>query len=1213
MRAWARPLVFALALACLAVGASARGALGPWPTEGSRAQAAPAAGPPAARPEPATPGTARFIVQLSGPPLALRGRPPLRDAPASASPRFAPPASHAAADLAREQAAFLRRLGRIAPSARPQQRYEVAFNGFALRLDAAQVAALRRLPGVRAVTPAERVRPLMDASLPLVGAPEAWADPRVGGAPDAGRGMRIAVIDSGITAAHPLFAPGELEAPPGFPRAAAHVGSARHDYPPERLAELTNGKVIAARVYANPELLPPEADPLDWLSPLADNPLDLPLPLPNPGFHGAHVAGTAAGAVVEGAPGDPGTGSLPLSGVAPGAHLMAYKFNDAYTPELLAMIDDAVADGAHVINNSWGTSLMNLVPAEHHPVAEAFAAARAAGVVVVAAAGNAGQNGEATLGGPHQMSPDVITVANSGTGRSFAYTLTARDDDLPAELEVHPTAYEPFDNAFDVIDRRALVTDLCNPVQLLLDGPGRTALARMDTPCEESLLPIQLPGVAAFVEKMVVAALGGVDAVVFYQPEGDIQQMAAALAILELLAPLLEGIVGQVDLPIPGLEDGLEFPVTAVIAGERAVALAEFATGRSTTRLRLDATPSSTIDADAVDAAHPTSARGPVPLPPSEGGPLKPDLSAPGTDILSANTADDGSPAGYVLATGTSMASPHVAGAAAVLRAARPAWRPDDIHAALVGSAEPVVQVDGAPAPATVQGAGRLHLDRALDATALLAPPAWDLGAISRGEAELELELRDARLAPEGAVTWLPTAEAGVSPAPLTPALPNALRLEEGGRTRFTLRWDLGGLPPGEYDGRVAFREGKRVLRFTWRLRIPEAARDVLLLQVRRQRAGDGGGGFPGLPGLPGGGGFADGPDYAEHWTEALDALGLRYDVWTVAEGQRAGTPPLSTLRRYRLVLLAAGDGDAPLDALPGGMTALQMYLLSGGRLMASGWNLPHELTASLDLQNSGSMHVLPRYFAGFDRIADDVAPAGALRPSRLFASGRIELATSATADAAGNGGAIDLGRPLAEIVTAADGAQAPPDLGIASPLVADRAIARARPVVEIDGQGAALIEVSGDARLSAPTRDPAIPWRALFAGFGLEAVTERGGSLSREAMLADLWRWATESDEVHLRLVGPAGGEAGDWLDYRVEVEAPPEVEIVDWLWDAGDGRPHIRSTEPTLRLRYAAQGERMLRVEATTRGGHSHVGETALRIAGGPVYLPRMERGRR
>ena len=64
------------------------------------------------------------------------------------------------------------------------------------------------------------------------------------------------------------------------------------------------------------------------------------------------MAGIAAGDVVAGGPNEMGWGELAFSGVAPGAYLMAYRFDFAYTPEILQAIDDAVADKADVINNS---------------------------------------------------------------------------------------------------------------------------------------------------------------------------------------------------------------------------------------------------------------------------------------------------------------------------------------------------------------------------------------------------------------------------------------------------------------------------------------------------------------------------------------------------------------------------------------------------------------------------------------------------------------------------------------------------------------------------------------------------------------------------------------------------------------------------------------------------------------------------------------------
>lgn len=1169
------------------------------------------------------PSAARYIIQLADPPLATwQAARPSAEAPsaegdgagrdsdsaASVAPRarldIASP--DAAAYLDRLEAshdAFAATLQRVAPAAAPSYRYRIAFNGVTARLTPAEAERVAALPGVVAVTREERIVPLMDASLPRIGAPAAWADPAVGGRADAGRGVRIAVIDSGITAAHPFFDDAGFVAPAGFPTSTLTVGDRVLPYAPDDVARFTNRKVIVARAYANPETVTAEGDPRAAITPLADG---------LAGFHGAHVAGTAAGAVTRGAPGNPGTGTLDLSGVAPGAYLMAYKFTNAYTPEILRMIDDAVLDGADVINNSWGTSAMNVLAAPHHPVGQAFQGAIDAGVVVVSAAGNAGGNGEATLGGPHQMLDGAITVANSETGRSFAYHLTASHAELPAELERHPTAYQAFGNPFGVIERQAARTDLCNPIALALQARSRIFVAPLEGACETSVIPLPLPAELAWVEKLLVAGIAQAQAVVLYSPDADVATTAQLLAVLELLKPLLEQIVGQV-LQI----DELVFPVTAVISGPEAMALAEYADAHPDLRLRMDATPTTVLDPARADAAAPSSAQGPAVAgaPSPAGGSVKPDLAAPGTDVLSTNTTVAGEPAGFTTATGTSMASPHVAGAAAVLRQAWPGWSPADVKAALVITADSVVSdtVAAARAPATVQGAGRLDLARAIDPGALLHPPsrAWTLAADGvASEAGVVVRVADARRMPEGAAParWTVAHEPATGGGVPLPGLPEALDVPAGGEAELDLSFDTAGLAPGDYDGRVALSDGTRTVRFTYAIRQLPPARDVLLVDVRRTRQA-GGGGLPGFPGLPGGATFSDGPDHARYWTDALADAGLEADVWTVAEGQRAGAPPLSVLQGYRLVIVAAGDGNAPLDALPGGMTSLQMYLLGGGRMLLSGPGWAHDLGTVGDLQNSGSMVFLSRYFAGFEHLADDDAPAAlrsAWRPGDPGPAA-LDLACPASDEAAGNGGRVDLGRPLAAIRTAAEGNVAPVDLGIAAPLAAERIIGRARALVVDETGRSAVTGVTGNATLEHPQEEPGIPWRAAFAGFAVEAVCGSSGTLPRAELLRAAWSWATESGGATVTVDVPAEAVVGAPVTLRATATTPEGVEVVGWRWDLGDGRPYASTTAPVLEgVRYAQGGPRTVRAEAMTASALTYVGEAVLGVRGATLYVP-------
>jgi subtilisin family serine protease len=1169
--------------------------------------------------------TARYIVELSDPPLIAyagdqaglpatapgKARPEALDAEGRLDPQSAPAMAYAAF-LSARQARFEAAVQSIAPGVRAGYHYRVALNGMSLRLDPQQAEVVRRMPDVLGLTREEAVIPLMDASLPQIKAPEAWQDPRIGGRAEAGKGVRIAVIDSGITASHPFFSPAGFQMPEGFPRASLVIGDQVLDYAAEDRARYTNAKVIAARVYVNPELVDPasQEDPRLTFTPLADG---------IGGFHGAHVAGTAAGSIARGAPGST-AGNLELSGVAPGAWLMAYKFSNAYTPEILKMIDDAVADGADVINNSWGTSAMNVLPSGYHPVARAFEQASAAGVVVVAAAGNAGSNGEATLGGPHQMSPSVITVANVQTGRSFAYELQALDAELPAELETHPTAYQAFDNSFGVIEKPAArIADFCNPLGLALGALGKVILEPIEGSCDIPGLPFQLPAQFGFVSKLLLAGVANaatpaplIESIVFYAPDGEPGTTIQLLGLLDTFAPLLEQFGLNVKLPI-----------VAVITGDQAMSLAAWADTHPSLKIRLDSTPRSVYDPALSDAANLTSSQGPVPMNARQLpqlGALKPDLSAPGTNIVSTNTDVDGQPDGYIAASGTSMSSPHVAGAAAVLIQAWPDWSPAQIKSALMVASDPVVTVAGETAPATVQGAGRLNLARAIDPGLLVLPPSFDLRLAPDAEQGVTLRLEDVRLAADSGITYRLREAPGIGAMPdqaVFDLAPEAsLSIAAGGSSEVTLTTAALGLEPGVYDGHIVFEEAEsatHLVRLRYRVVVPGDRRDVLLINIRRSATAGGGGipglpGIPGIPGLPGGGGFEDLEDYSVYWTTALDAAGLRHDVWTVADGAEAGAPPLSVLSRYDLVILAAGDGNAPLDQLLGGMTALQMYLLGGGRMLVSGHNWAHAGGQALGLQNNGAMHYLSRYFAGFELLADDVEPAGSITPERLFDL-PITLASGPRSGAAANGGSVDFGRPLAGLQTLApDGGLAlPPDLGIAAPMVVDRVMPYMHSFLEVDGQGSLMTGVTEDATLETPMRADFIPWRAIFAGFGFEAVVAESGHHDRAAMLSKIHAWAMESSELSIQVTGPSSIETGQRATFIAEASAAPGVEVIGWRWDRGDGRGYVRSSDAVLASSYLRPGSITVRAEAMTAMGHTYVGESIVEVTGpARIYLP-------
>ncbi|MEU0964671.1 S8 family serine peptidase [Streptomyces sp. NPDC005917] len=114
---------------------------------------------------------------------------------------------------------------------------------------------------------------------------------------------------------------------------------------------------------------------------------------------------------------------------------------------------------------------------------------------------------------------------------------------------------------------------------------------------------------------------------------------------------------------------------------------------------------------------------------PSAGGALKPDVTAPGVDITAA--AAKGSvidqevgenPAGYLTISGTSMATPHVAGAAAILKQEHPDWGYQELKAALTGSTK------GGKYTPFQQGSGRIQVDKAIKQTVVADPVSVNFG-----------------------------------------------------------------------------------------------------------------------------------------------------------------------------------------------------------------------------------------------------------------------------------------------------------------------------------------------------------------------------------------------------------------------------------------------------------------------------------------------------
>nr|WP_238355667.1 S8 family serine peptidase [Kribbella sandramycini] len=191
---------------------------------------------------------------------------------------------------------------------------------------------------------------------------------------------------------------------------------------------------------------------------------------------------------------------------------------------------------------------------------------------------------------------------------------------------------------------------------------------------------------------------------------------------------------------------------------------------------------------------------------------LKPDLAAPGSDIVAARAKDtldgDAVDASYARMSGTSMASPHVAGAAAILAAQHPDWTGDRIKDVLMSSAKPL---DGIAVSA--QGAGRLDVARAdrqqvvADAAALqfglLSWPHADRPAVQRKVSFRNLSNKSVALRTQLTVK---DAEGNEAPAGFAAVDQAELTVPAGGQAVATVTVDPKVGPVGTYEGRLIAR-----------------------------------------------------------------------------------------------------------------------------------------------------------------------------------------------------------------------------------------------------------------------------------------------------------------------------------------------------------------------------------------------------------------------
>ncbi len=295
---------------------------------------------------------------------------------------------------------------------------DFVLNTIVARVPLDQYDAVCNLPGVKNVYFSRPRRMTLNGAANVHSAQGMWA--LAGGGANAGAGIKIGIIDSGIDITNPMFIDNSLTPPAGYPKGET---------------DLTNNKVIVARNFLS---LLPNYQPVRTAVDEAG--------------HGTSVAGCAAGKNTI-AP------LASISGMAPGAFLGNYKvfgtpgINDYTTSAtVLTAIDAAVADGMDVINLSLGS--LDYQPAAEDLEITAIARATAAGVVVVISAGNDGVD-PYTINSPANA-PDAITVGGVTNQHVFTsmlhipFTTNPNLKDIPY-IPGGGLVYNRF-SAYDLVD-----------------------------------------------------------------------------------------------------------------------------------------------------------------------------------------------------------------------------------------------------------------------------------------------------------------------------------------------------------------------------------------------------------------------------------------------------------------------------------------------------------------------------------------------------------------------------------------------------------------------------------------------------------------------------------------------------------------------------------------------------------------------------------------
>jgi minor extracellular serine protease Vpr len=574
--------------------------------------------------------------------------------------------------LDRVHEAFVKSLADVSPDIKVIYRYRMAINGFAVVTPVEFVDRIRGLSGI------SHVEAAADFSRPEIPHPQTsqWravfertsvkfieAD-RAHALGFRGQGMHVGVIDTGIDYTHAMFG-----------GAGAEDVYSSID-PSKPTPHFPNAKVAGGKDFVGSGYGAGSGNFMDRIPKPDDNPID-------ESGHGTHVAGTVAGV---------GDGVNTYDGVAPEAQLHALKVfgKNGGTSDVVviaALEYAADPDGNGDLSDQLDVVNLSLGGSYGQPrilYSEAIRNLARSGTAVVASGGNSG---------------DFSYIVGAPGSSDDALSVAASVDDMSANWQFPAVRFKTFEDS--EIYAEAIEARITKSIEESGNVTGQLVFAGLADQEFTEPLKGELKGKVAFIDRGVVsftdkirraAEAGAIGVVVANNQPGEASAMG-----------------GEGSFPVPAVM------ITQALGQKLKAAM-------KTAPVEMEFKPEKMIEKpELIDSITGFSSRGPR----SQDALIKPEISAPGSRIVSAKS---GSGTGAVALSGTSMAAPHLAGVMALLKQARPELSVADLKSLVMGTSKSLQSPDGKLYPVSRQGAGRVQVMAALEGQVISRSHSVSLG-----------------------------------------------------------------------------------------------------------------------------------------------------------------------------------------------------------------------------------------------------------------------------------------------------------------------------------------------------------------------------------------------------------------------------------------------------------------------------------------------------